>query len=173
MPTTLDREQASALRQLHASLLASWNRRDAEGFAALFTTDGNVVGFDGSQMDGRTAIQQELHRIFADHRPAAYVAIVREVRQLGPGIALLRAVAGMIPPGQAEVNPKVNAIQSLVAQQEGAHWRIQLFQNTPAAFHGRPQAAADLTAELQRQAEGRTGGPAGGEHGGTGRQSLP
>lgn len=159
MPTTLAPEQtANALRQLHASLLASWNRRDAEGFAALFTSDGNVIGFDGSQMDGRGAIQQELERIFADHRPAAYVAIVREVRQLGPGTTLLRAVAGMVPPGQMQVNPKVNAIQSLVAQQEGAHWRIQLFQNTPAAFHGRPQAVADLTAELQREADRRTGG---------------
>lgn len=159
MPMTLEREQAAAaLRQLHASLLACWNRRDAEGFAALFTTDGNVVGFDGSQMDGRAAIQQELHRIFGDHQPAAYVALVREVRQLGPGIALLRAVAGMVPPGETQVNPKVNAIQSLVAQQEGAHWRIQLFQNTPAAFHGRPQAAADLTAELQKEADRRTGG---------------
>ncbi|HEX5575482.1 MAG TPA: SgcJ/EcaC family oxidoreductase [Gemmatimonadales bacterium] len=157
MPTTLEREQAAAaLRQLHASLLASWNRRDAEGFAALFTTDGNVVGFDGSQMDGRAAIQQELHRIFVDHLPAAYVAIVREVRELGPGTGLLRAVAGMIPPGETQVNPRVNAIQSLVAQREGAHWRIQLFQNTPAAFHGRPQAAADLTAELQRQADGQS-----------------
>ena len=152
MPTTLAPEQtAAALRQLHASLLASWNRRDAEGFAALFTTDGNVVGFDGSQLDGRTAIQQELQRIFADHRPAAYVAIVREVRQLGPGTVLLRAVAGMVPPGETQVNPKVNAIQSLVAQQEGAHWRIQLFQNTPAAFHRQAQPAADLTSELQRQ----------------------
>jgi uncharacterized protein (TIGR02246 family) len=162
MPTTFEQGQAAAaLPQLHASLLACWNRRDAEGFTALFTTDGNVVGFDGSQMDGRAAIQQELERIFADHQPAAYVGIVREVRQLGPGTALLRAVAGMVPPGETQVNPKVNAIQSLVAQQEGAHWRIQLFQNTPAAFHGRPQAAADLTAELQRQsdrAHGRTGG---------------
>jgi len=57
----------------------------------------------------------------------------------------------MLPPGETQVNPKVNAIQSLVAQQEGAHWRIQLFQNTPAAFHGRPQETEALTAELQQQ----------------------
>jgi uncharacterized protein (TIGR02246 family) len=152
VPTSLAPETvALALRQLHASLLASWNRRDADGFAALFTSDGNVVGFDGSQVDGSQAIREHLRQIFADHRPAAYVAIVREIRQLGPDTALLRAVAGMVPPGQTQVNPKVNAVQSLVAQREGAHWRIQLFQNTPAALHGRPREVAVLTAELQQQ----------------------
>jgi uncharacterized protein (TIGR02246 family) len=75
---------ATAVRELHASLLDSWNRRDAEGFASLFTAEGNVVGFDGSPVDGAVAIRHHLEQIFADHRPAAYVAIVREVRQLGP-----------------------------------------------------------------------------------------
>jgi uncharacterized protein (TIGR02246 family) len=142
---------ATDIRQLHALLLECWNRRDAEGFAALFMPDGNVVGFDGSPVDGAAAIQAHLQKVFADHRPAAYVAIVREVRPLAPGTALLRAVAGMVPPGQAQVNPAVNALQSLVARQDGGRWRIELFHNTPAAFHGRPEAVAALTAELQRQ----------------------
>jgi hypothetical protein len=59
----------------------------------------------------------------------------------------------MVPPGKSQVNPETNAIQSLIAQQVGGHWRIQLFQNTPAAFHGRPEAGEALTAELQRQWE--------------------
>jgi uncharacterized protein (TIGR02246 family) len=143
----------TGLRQLYDSLLACWNRRDAEGFAALFVPEGNVVGYDGSQMNGRSAIQHELQRIFADHRPAAYVGIVRQVREIGPGTVLLQAVAGMVPPGQTRINPAVNAIQTLVAQQEGGHWRIQLFQNTPAAFHGRPEAVAALSEELQRALE--------------------
>jgi uncharacterized protein (TIGR02246 family) len=148
---------ATALRQLHAALLDCWNRRDAAGFAALFAPEGNVVGFDGSVVDGASAIQAHLQQIFADHRPAAYVAIVREVRLLGPGTALLRAVAGMVPPGQTQVNPAVNAVQSLVGQQDGARWRIELFHNTPAAWHDRPDAVAALTAELQQQWE--AGGP--------------
>jgi uncharacterized protein (TIGR02246 family) len=146
-------QAATAIRELHSSLLECWNRRDATGFAALFAPAGSVVGFDGTMVDGAEAICAHLQQIFADHRPAAYVAIVREVRRLGQGTALLRAVAGMVPPGQARVNPAVNAVQSLVVQQDGADWRIQLFQNTPAAFHGRPDAAATLTAELQRQVD--------------------
>jgi uncharacterized protein (TIGR02246 family) len=145
-------QATTAIRELHASLLDCWNRRDAAAFAALFAPAGSVVGFDGSMVDGAEAIRTHLQQIFADHRPAAYVALVREVRLLGPGTALLRAVAGMVPPGQTQVNPAVNAVQSLVVQQEGSRWRIHLFQNTPAAFHGRPEAAAALTSELQRQA---------------------
>jgi hypothetical protein len=37
--------------------------------------------------------------------------------------------------------------------QDGRCGRIHLFQNTPAAFHGRPDAVAALTAELQRESD--------------------
>ena len=53
-----------------------------------------------------------LTQIFADHPTATYVAIVREVRLLGPGVGLLRSVAGMVPRGKSDINPAVNAIQS-------------------------------------------------------------
>ena len=33
---------------LYRQLLDGWNKRSADGFAALFTNDGSVVGFDGS-----------------------------------------------------------------------------------------------------------------------------
>ena len=55
----------------------------------------------------------------------------------------------MIPPGQTEINPTVNAIQTLVAQKEADEFKISIFQNTPAAFHGRPELSSQLTSELQ------------------------
>jgi uncharacterized protein (TIGR02246 family) len=133
---------------LYGRLLAAWNARDAAAFADQFTGSGSSVGFDGSQMDGRDAIRSELARIFADHTPATYVASVREVRALGRGVALLRAVAGMVPPGGQAIKPERNAIQSLVAVHHDGPPRIALFQNTPARFDGRPELAEQLTAEL-------------------------
>ena len=144
-----------ALPRLYAALLDAWNRRDAAGFAGLFVPDGNTVGFDGSAIDGATAIADHLRAIFADHQPAGYVALVREVRAMSPGSALLRAVAGMVPPGETRINPKTNAVHSLVARHDGTDWRIELFQNTPAAWHGRPADTAALTTELQRAADTR------------------
>ena len=143
-------EDEGEIRALYQELLDRWNGRDAEAFAALVAEDGNVVGFDGSPIDGRMEIATAIGRIFADHQTAAYVGKIREVRLIAPGVALLRAVAGMVPPGQSDIDPAVNAIQSLVATKEKGRWRIALFQSTPAAFHGRPELSHQLTEELRR-----------------------
>ena len=134
---------------LHRALIECWNTQDADGFAALFAQDGNMVGFDGSMIDGEDAIRQHLAGIFADHETAKYVTKVRGVRQLVSEVMLLRAVAGMVPPGADDINPDVNAVQSLVAVKDGDQWRAALWQNTPAAFHGRPEDAEALTNELR------------------------
>jgi uncharacterized protein (TIGR02246 family) len=140
-----DRDRALAA---YRELLEAWNRRDADGFAAVFTDDGSCVGFDGSMMNGRAEIASTLRSIFESHPTATYVAKIREVRAIAPGIAVIRSVVGMVPPGENELKPDVNAIQSLVFVDKGPDVRIALLQNTPAAFHGRPELAQQLTSEL-------------------------
>jgi uncharacterized protein (TIGR02246 family) len=142
------------VRDLHEAVLDAWNRRDAGAYAACFAEAGSVVGFDGSQMSGPAEIAATIGRIFADHATATYVSIVRELRPLGPDAVLLRAFAGMVPPGGGDLNPAVNAVQSLVAARRGGRWRIELLHNTPAAFHGRPEAGEALTAELRSALRG-------------------
>jgi len=134
---------------LYNELLESWNRKSAGNFAFLFSENATVVGFDGSQMNGRAEIEIELSQIFTQHETGAYVSKVREVRFLKPKTALLTAVAGMIPHGEKDIKPELNAIQTLVAVKKDEDWRIELFQNTPAQFHGRPELAEALTKELR------------------------
>ena len=110
-----------------------------------------MVGFDGSQLEGRAAVESEMTRIFADHPTGRYVGIVRQVEFLSQTVAALRAVAGMVPPGQTDLNPGLNAIQTLIATKRDESWRVVLYQNTPAAFHGRPEAVKALTDELRQQ----------------------
>ncbi|HEX6305394.1 MAG TPA: SgcJ/EcaC family oxidoreductase [Anaerolineales bacterium] len=141
--------QDEDIKSLYQRLLDCWNQRTAEGYAELFSEDGNVVGFDGSQMNGRREIASELGRIFADHQIATYVAKVREVRFLTGEVAVLRAVVGMVPPGQNDINPAANAVQTLVAVRGEEPWRIAVFHNTPAAYHGRPELAEALTEDLR------------------------
>jgi uncharacterized protein (TIGR02246 family) len=138
------------VRSVYHGLLDAWNTRDAAAYAALFDDGANVVGFDGSQMTGRSEIETTLAQIFAHHQTAAYVSRVREVRRLTPDVTILRAAVGMVPPGQTDINPAVNAIQTLVAVRRDGGWRIALFQNTPAQFHGRPELAHQLTEELRQ-----------------------
>ena len=152
MTTPRDSDEAE-VRSLYQRLLDAWNKRDAAAYAALFEDGANVVGFDGSQMTGRSEIETTLAQIFAHHQTASYVSKVREVRFLTPDVAILRAVVGMVPPGQNDLNPAVNAIQTLVALRRDGRWQIALFQNTPAQFHGRPELAQQLTEELRQHLE--------------------
>jgi hypothetical protein len=121
-------EEVSAL---YHALLEAWNRHDAAGYAALFADDGYVVGFDGSEMKGRHEIEQSLGAIFAGD------------------VAMLGAVAGLVPAGKPDLNPQLSAIQTLIAKRGCSGWRILQFQNTPAQFHGRPEDAEALTHELR------------------------
>src|SRR5918993_1392321 len=126
------------VRHLYEQILLGWNQRNAIAMASLFTPDGSMIGFDGSQIDTPQAIERHLAPIFTDHPTAGYVARVREIRGLEAEVVLLRAVAGMLPPGSRTVKRELNTIHSLVAIRRGGDWRAALFQSTPAAWHGRP-----------------------------------
>jgi uncharacterized protein (TIGR02246 family) len=139
------------IERLYRNLLEAWNRRDAAAFAALFRPDGHSIGFDGSEMHGPAEIESALAGIFAHHPTAAYVALVRDVTFATEEVAILRAHVGMVPAGQTDLEPDVNAVQVVVAARVNGEWRIQLLQNTPAAYHGRPQAGEQLTHELRQQ----------------------
>jgi uncharacterized protein (TIGR02246 family) len=140
------------VKHLYESLIGAWNRGDARGMAALYAPKGNQVGFDGSIANSPAEIEKHLTPIFADHPVATFVTKIREVRTLGPGAAILRAVAGMIPPGKTDIMPERNAIQTLIASVgPDQRWLVEMFHNTPAKFDGRPEESDKLTAELRAQ----------------------
>lgn len=148
---TRDNAAESAARDLYEGLLTAWNDRDAEGFAAAFADDGTMVGFDGSQAFGRQDVLGHLSPIFQDHPTGRYLAKVTGCRVLGADHVMLRAIVGMLPPGQSELNPAVNALQTLVAERRDQRWRIVLLQTTPAQYHGRPHLVEEHTEALRPQ----------------------
>lgn len=135
---------------LYQAWLDAWNARNAAGMAALFAEDGNLIGFDGSQLNGRAELHVTLDNIFKHHQTAAYVAIIREIRLLSPGVAWLKAEVGMVPAGKNDINPALNAVQTLVALKGETDWQISLFQNTPAALHGQPELLEQMNIELRK-----------------------
>ena len=138
-----------AARELYEMIIQAWNKRNARDFALLFASNGSIVGYDGSQVDGQLDVGAHISEIFSHHQTAAYVTIVREVRPISSDVVMLRANAGMVPPGKDELNPDRNAVQSMVAARKGGKWEIALFQNTPAAYDGRPELSRKLTEELR------------------------
>ncbi|MDQ0922244.1 uncharacterized protein (TIGR02246 family) [Pseudarthrobacter sp. W1I19] len=153
----MDDSDLAKVRGLYEGLIDAWNRRDARGMADLFTQRGLQIGFDGSTASGPDEIFQHLDPIFKDHATATYVTKVRSVRPLGPGATLLTAISGLVPPGRTDISPATNAHQTLVAMLEDGVWGIELFQNTPAQFHGRPELVNAMTAELQQLLPGGRG----------------
>jgi uncharacterized protein (TIGR02246 family) len=134
---------------LYRAIIAGWNDDDAEAFAAPLAEDGEVVGFDGSEMRGRAEVARQVGAIMAGHATGSYVGIVRSVRLLAPDVALLRAVAGVVPAGEDDLKPELNSVQSLVATRRDGRWEVDLYHNTPAAWHGQDERAAALTEELR------------------------
>lgn len=140
-------------------LLDAWNRRDGDAFADAFVEDGVVIGFDGSEHVGRDGIVADMSAIFDDHRTAIDVAKPRDVRMFAPHVAVLRGVAGMVPPERRDLNPDANVIHTLVTTGQNDQWKVVQYQNTPAQYHGRPEARDALTEALQgvlADADGRT-----------------
>lgn len=142
-------DASNEIQALYGKLLDAWNDRSARGMAELFSEDGELIGFDGSQAIGPDEIFSHLDPIFRDHPTARFVSKVREVRFPAREVAILRAIAGMVPRGQTAINPAANTHHTLVCLNTGGTWRIQLFQNTPAQFHGRPELVERMTEELR------------------------
>jgi len=136
------------IETLYLLLLERWNTQDAAGMAALCAPQAYMVGFDGSELDGREGIELTIREIFAHHKTPAYVAKVRSV-EVFEDTAILRAVVGMVPAGANDLNPNLNAVQTFVASSDGTRWRVQVLHSTPAAFHDRPAARERLTEELR------------------------
>ena len=142
-------DAVSATRDLYDRLIDAWNKRNARDYALLFASTGSIVGFDGSQVNGQTEIGGHVSEVFSHHQTASYVTIVREVRSIATDVTLLRANVGMVPPGKDDLNPEMNAVQSMVAARKSGKWEIALFQNTPAAYRERPDLSKKLTDELR------------------------
>jgi uncharacterized protein (TIGR02246 family) len=142
--------QDDRIRSLYIDFVDGWNRRSGAAVAAAFADDGDIIGFDGSHHHGRLAIAAEFRQIFGSHQTALYAAVIRSVRQIAPGAAVLMAHAGMIPPGGSDLDPDLHTVHTVVAVDEGGgRWKIALLQATPAAWHGRPEARDALTEELR------------------------
>lgn len=151
-PSGRDRKvvrMTEAVQELYRRLLDAWNHQDADAMAACFSEEGEMIGFDGSSAQGRSAIADHLKPIFSDHATATFVAKVKGVRDLSPDVTVLRAAAGMVPPNGSDINPEVNTHHTVVAVKSGEEWSIALFQNTPAQFHGRPEETERWTEELR------------------------
>ncbi|MGY5883453.1 SgcJ/EcaC family oxidoreductase [Modestobacter lacusdianchii] len=141
--------QDTQIRALYARFLAGWNQRSGVSVSSVFADDGEIIDFDGTLRSGRLSIAADMRRMFSEHQTPSFVGVVRSVRKLTDGVAVLHAVAGMVPPGADAVDPALHTVHVLTAVEDGGRWRVAVLQSTPARYGGRSDALAALTAELE------------------------
>ena len=130
--------EAAAVRDVYRQLMDAWNRGSGAEFAAVFTVDGHLVGFDGTHLEGRQEIasfQQELFDKWL--QGSRLVGQVTDVRLLGPDTAVLHAVGGTVLRGKRAPAPERDSIMTLVVtRQAEGDWRLAAFQNTRLRIMG-------------------------------------
>ncbi|MGY2081753.1 SgcJ/EcaC family oxidoreductase [Modestobacter sp. SYSU DS0657] len=142
------------IRALYARFLAGWNQRSGATVSSVFADDGDLIELDGTIHSGRLQIASDMRRLFAERATPTFVGVVRSLRPLGDHMAVLYAVAGMVPPGAQALEPSLHTVHSLVAAEEHGRWRIAVLQSTPARYGGRADVIAALTAELEAARQG-------------------
>jgi len=137
-PTQTIAPDEAAVRTLYEQLMDGWNQGSAESFAAPFSEDGDLVGFDGTRLRGRDEIVS-FHKPLFDKwlKGTRLVGRVESVRFLAPGVALMHAHGGTIMRGKTAAAPDRDSVQTLVAVRTAAGWRLAAFQNTRLRPMGR------------------------------------
>ena len=153
---SVEMAEATKVEALFRRLHAAWNDCDAKAFAACFSADATIIGFDGSQHRGKAGVEGDLAKIFSAHKTPSYVAKIETTRFLNDDIAIVNAATSLVPRGHSDIDPKLNAIQVMVASRLNGTWQIEVFQNTPAAFHGRPILAQKMSDDLRQVLAART-----------------
>jgi uncharacterized protein (TIGR02246 family) len=126
-----DSADEAAVRALYQQLMDGWNQGSGDAFAAVFTEDGDLVGFDGTHFKGRQEIAPFHQRLFDKWlKGSRLVGEVKDVRVLSPDVALMHAVGGTVLRGKSEPVPERDSIQTLVATRQDGEWRLAAFQNT-------------------------------------------
>ena len=84
----------TAIRTRISALETAWNKRDAAGIAAMYTTDGDVMMIDAPVMAGRTALQAAAERDMPTQPPTLRINITPiSIRFLVPDVAIVNTVA--------------------------------------------------------------------------------
>jgi uncharacterized protein (TIGR02246 family) len=82
----------AAVRALYQELMDGWNQGNGDAFAAVFTEDGDLIGFDGTHFKGRQEIAPFHQQLFDKWlKGSRLVGEVKDVRFLSPDVALMHA----------------------------------------------------------------------------------
>ena len=120
--------EATAIREVVATVEAGWNAGDGSRFAAPFAEDADYVIVDGGYIKGRQVIAQGHQQIFDTiYRNTHNVANVQHIRFLGDDVAVVHVEWTLTFLQNAAVQ---KAMSTMVMTKASDTWSISAFQNT-------------------------------------------
>jgi uncharacterized protein (TIGR02246 family) len=120
-----------SVRALYQQFMDAWNQGDGAALAAVFTDDGDLVGFDGTHLRGRVVIEEFQQKLFDKYlKGTRLTGAVNGVRFLHANTAVMHAIGGTIMKRKTKPARARESIQTLVATRTDDGWRLAAFQNT-------------------------------------------
>jgi uncharacterized protein (TIGR02246 family) len=96
----------SAITDVPHRLFDAWNRGDAHGVAAQFTTDGHMIPSNGAYLTSRDAITQYYKGAFAGPlKGTRMIGTPLSVRCLSSTTAVVDGLGGLLKPGDTYTDP--------------------------------------------------------------------
>lgn len=127
-------EDEAKVRALADELVQGWNAGDGTRFAAAFTEDGDLVGFDGTFLRGRTAIEAFQQQLFDRWmKGTRLTGRVVDVRFVGPDTAVVHVVGGTIMRGKNRPARARDSIQTMIGD---ALWGLFRLSTDPSGAIG-------------------------------------
>jgi uncharacterized protein (TIGR02246 family) len=125
-------QDETAIRHLFQNLIISWNKGDAQAYAAQFTEDSDYIAFDGSHFKGRKANADNHQKLFDSFLKGSTLEGqgITDLRFLSPEVALLHMIGTVKLKWQKKPAPGRLSIQTLVAVKQDGEWKFAAFHNS-------------------------------------------
>lgn len=126
-----DSTDETKLKEMHAEMIAAWNRGNAAAFAASFAPDADFIAFEGTQLKGRSQIAQFHQMLFETSvRNSTLEGGVHFVRFLRPDIAVIHAWSSSSLPNERNAASSRDSLQLCIATRHGGYWQFDALQNS-------------------------------------------
>jgi uncharacterized protein (TIGR02246 family) len=120
-------QDRDALYGLIDSLVACWDRADAQGLSMLWQADGDIIVPDGSLLRGRNQIENFYSGVFAKgYGTSTAFAPIGQLRFLSADVALIdgQFIVRRVLPANSQELPPERGFFSIIAQKVSGRWLI-------------------------------------------------
>jgi len=126
-------QDESAIHQVVAKYVATWNRKDLEGMHAIDADDVEWINVRGNHWTGKSMVLRGHKALLGSALAKTALEILSvKTRRVAPEVALAVATfrfGPLVIPGGQEI-PFIKTIASFLLVLSNGEWKIKHFQNT-------------------------------------------